>query len=124
MLAVHVRINDEATGRPVPVWLRITDPDGRHHPPLGRLADFATAPGRDVGGQVRLGSEAFAFVDGSCEARLPPGELTVEVKRGFEYSTQLRQVHLAPGQLSLRLSIGRWADWSQQGWVAGDVRAH
>src|SRR4051812_19839424 len=81
MLAVHVRINDEATNRPVAVCLRITDAAGRYCPPLGRLAEFATAPGRDVGGQVRLGAEAFAFIDGACEARLPPGTLNVEVER-------------------------------------------
>src|SRR5207249_1732147 len=121
---VHVRVNDEATGRPVPTWLRITDAQGRYLPPLGRLAEFATAPGRDVGGQVRLGGETFAFIDGACAARLPPGALHVEVERGPEYSPVSRQVSLAQGQLALRLSVGRWADPAAEGWLAGDVRGH
>lgn len=124
MLATHLRVNDEATGRPVPVRLRITDAAGAYLPPLGRLADFATDPGRDVGGHVRLGGRAHAFIDGTCEALLPPGTLTVEIDRGPEYTPVCREVGRTAGQLALRLGVRRWADHAAAGWFAGDARAH
>jgi hypothetical protein len=124
MLTVHLRVNDEATGKPVPVRLRISDEAGRYYPPLGQLADFATAAGQDVGDQVRLGQRCFAFIDGTCEARLPAGPLTIEVSRGPEYSPLSRRVVLGAGKMAIRLAIERWTDASKDGWFAGDVRAH
>jgi hypothetical protein len=124
MFTVHVRVNDESTGKPVPVRLRITDSAGNYYPPLGRLSDFAVAPGVDVGGQVQLGHARYSFIDGTCEVRLPAGPLNVEVGCGPEYLPLLRQVVLAAGKLSLRLAIQRWAEPGKDGWFAGDVRAH
>ena len=124
MLTVHVRITDSATGKPTPVRLRITDAAGVYHPPLGRYAHFRTGPGEDVGGQVRLDGQAFAYIDGACEVRLPPGPLTVEISRGPEYVPVRRQTTLAPGQISLRLAIDRWTDERPAGWFSGDIRAH
>ena len=54
MLTVHVRVIDQASAQPVPVRLRISDAAGVSYPPLGRLVDFTTAPGQNVGGQVLL----------------------------------------------------------------------
>jgi hypothetical protein len=124
MQNVHVRINDESTHQPIPVRLRISDDAGTHYPPLGRLADFTTTPGVDVGGQVRLGHERFAFIDGTCEVRLPPGTLNVEAANGFEHVPLVTRVQLAAGKLSLRLSLQRWTDWSKDDWYSGDIRAH
>jgi hypothetical protein len=124
MQTVHLRINDEATGKPLPVRLRITDDAGTCYPPLGRLADFATESGVDVGGQVRLGHECFAFIDGTCEVRLPPGPLNIEASHGFEYSPLQNRIDLTPGKMSLRFAMQRWTDWSKDGWFAGDMRAH
>src|SRR5262249_51835311 len=73
---------------------------------------------------VLLGARAFAYIDGSCEVRLPPGPVTVEVSKGPEYTPLVREVPLAAGQLSLRLSIERWTDWREQGWYPGDMRVH
>ena len=124
MLTVHLRVNDEATGKPIPVRLRITDDRGTCYPPLGRLADFATAPGVDVGGQVRLGGKSFAFIDGTCEARLPAGPLNIEASRGFEYAPLEARAVLGAGQMALRFALARRTDWSKDGWFAGDMRAH
>ena len=41
MLTVHIRVNDEATGRPTPVRLGVTGPDGTYYAPFGRVAEFA-----------------------------------------------------------------------------------
>jgi hypothetical protein len=122
MLTVHVRINDAATGKPTPVRLRITDAAGNSHVPFGRLAHFATDPCVDVGGQVRLGTQDFAYI-GACEVRLPAGELHVEAHKGPEYAPVQQQVSLGPGKISLRLTIHRWTDWRPDGWYSGDTRA-
>jgi hypothetical protein len=85
MQTVHVRVNDAATGRPTPCRLRITGPDGTYYAPFGRLAEFATNMGVDVGGNVLIEHEAHAYIDGTCEVSLPPGRLTVTVSKGPEY---------------------------------------
>jgi hypothetical protein len=124
MQTVHVRVIDGGTNKPTPVRIRFTDASGQYHAPLGRLADFPTGPGEEVGGQVRVSGRPWAYIDGACEVRLPPGQITVEVSKGVEYTSVFREVQLAAGQLALRLTIDRWIDPRPVGWHAGDVRAH
>jgi hypothetical protein len=123
LLSVHVRINDAATSKPTPVRLRLFDAAGAYRPPFGRLAEFATSPSQDVGGQLRLGGERFAYLDGAGEVHLPPGPVTVEATKGPEYAPLRRTVTLGQGQISLRLAIDRWADLRADGWYSGDTRA-
>jgi hypothetical protein len=119
-----VRVSDAATRQPTPVRLRLVDAAGVCHMPFGRLAEFATGPGEDVGGQVQLGGDAFAYIDGACEVRLPPGPIRVQVRKGPEYIPLDREVVLGSGKISLRLEIERWLDPHPQGWYAGDCRVH
>jgi hypothetical protein len=124
MLTVHVRVSDATTGQPTPVRMRLVDTGGICRMPFGRLAEFATGPGEDVGGQVRLGDSGFAYIDGICEVRLPPGPVRVEVSKGPEYLPIRREVVLGPGKIALRLSIEHVLDWRSRGWYCGDGRAH
>src|SRR5262249_47364110 len=93
----------------------------RSFAPLGRLDEFATAPGSDAGGHLLLGSQRFYYTDGTCEVRLPPGEVAVEVHKGPEYAPIQKVVTLAPGQVSLRLAVERWTDLRPRGWYSGDT---
>lgn len=124
MLTVHVRINDAATGKPTPVRLCITGSDGRYYPPLGRLADFAVGRNEDVGGNLLLLGRAWSVIDGTCEVPLPPGPLSVEISKGFEYLPQKTEVVLGPGKMALRFQVERWTDLRAEGWYSGDARAH
>lgn len=124
MLTVHVRISESGTGRPTPVRLRLVDAAGVCRMPFGRLAEFATEAGVDVGGQVRLDDSAFAYIDGICEVHLPPGPVRVQVSKGPEYVPIDREVVLAPGKIALRLTIERALDWRSRGWYSGDGRVH
>lgn len=124
MNTVHVRITDAATGKPTPARVRFLDAAGRTLVPFGRLAEFATGPGEDVGGNLLLGAERFVYVDGACEIRLPAGAVTVEAYKGPEYAPQRRQLTLGAGQISLRLALERWIDLRAEGWYAADSRAH
>jgi hypothetical protein len=123
MLPVHVRVND-ASGKPTPVRVRFLDAQGAGRVPFGRLAEFATGAGEDVGGHLCLGDESFVYIDGTCEVPLPAGAVRVEVFKGPEYVPLRREVVLGPGKMALRLAVERWADLRGEGWLAGDTRAH
>jgi hypothetical protein len=121
-LPVHIRINDAATGQPTPVRISLYDANGWYCPPFGRAAPFATGSGVEVGGHLALGGQGFFYIDGTCEAELEPGELTVEVSKGPEYTPLRTVVRIAPGQISLRLAIKRWTNLRAQGWYSGDTQ--
>jgi hypothetical protein len=123
MLTVHIRVADGATGKPTPVRARFTGPADETYVPFGRVAGFPTEVGEDVGGHLLLGHKRFVYLDGGGEVRLPAGApVTVEVTKGPEYSSLLREVKLGPGQISLRFAIDRWTDLRPEGWYGGDTR--
>lgn len=122
MLTVHVRVSDAATSQPTPARLRLIDAAGVCRMPFGRLTEFATEAGADVGGQVRLGDAAFAYIDGICEVHLPPGPVRVQVSKGPEYLPIDREVVLGPGKIAIRLTLDRALDWHSRGWYSGDGR--
>src|SRR5438477_841183 len=107
---IHVRVNDAATGQPTPVRIRFTNPAGEYFAPLGRLTEFATGDNEDVGGNLQLGSQRYAYIDGTCEIELPPGPIRVEIHKGPEYEPRFLEVLLKPGQRALRTTIERWID--------------
>jgi hypothetical protein len=125
MLTVHLRINDATTGKPTPVRLRITGPDGETYAPLGRSADFPTGRNEAVGGHLKLGGERWFYIDGTCEVPLPAGiPLRIQAVKGPEYRPLDDKVTLGSGQLSLRLAISRILDWRAKGYRPGDTRCH
>jgi hypothetical protein len=117
-------VNDAATGQPTPCRLRFTGEDGAYYAPFGRLTEFATGVGEDVGGNLLLANKRYAYIDGSCEVALPAGVVNVDVTKGFEFAPLQDQVQLKKGQLSLRLAIKRWSDARQDRWYSGDARVH
>ncbi|HMF16344.1 MAG TPA: CehA/McbA family metallohydrolase [Gemmataceae bacterium] len=121
---VHVRVNDAQTGQPTPVRIRFTDAAGNYYAPFGRLTEFATGVNQDVGGNLQLGKAKYAVIVGTCEIALPPGPITIDIKKGFEYRPLHQEIHLGPGQLSLRFNLVRWLDLRNEGWYSGDGRAH
>ncbi len=123
MQTVHVRVNDAATGKPTPCRIRFTDAEGRYYAPFGRLTEFSTNDGEDVGGNLLLGDKKYAYIDGACEIRLPDGVIRVEASKGFEYKPLEETVRLVAGKLALRFTLHRWADLRSEGWYSGDAWA-
>jgi hypothetical protein len=125
MLTVHLRVNDVATGRPTPVRLRVSGPDGTYFAPFGRPAEFARGRNEDVGGNLLVVRDRFCYIDGSCEIKLPNGvPLRVQATKGPEYEPLDEAVILGPGQVALRFAVRRWSDVRADGWHPGDTRAH
>ncbi len=121
---VHIRVTDSSTGQATPARVRFTDRAGVYYAPLGRLTDFATGPNHDVGGNVMIDGQPWAYIDGSCEIDLPPGPINVAINKGPEYRPFVQTVPLKPGQLAMRFTLERWLDLAALGWYAGDGRAH
>ncbi len=125
MLTVHLRVNDAATGQPTPVRLRVSGPDGTYFAPFGHAAEFAWGRNEDVGGNLLVGPDRFAYIDGSCEIQLPAGvPLRVQATKGPEYEPLDQTVVLGPGKMALRFAVRRWSNLRADGWYAGDTRAH
>ena len=125
MLTVHLRINDAATGKPTPVRVRVSGPDGTQYAPLGRSVEFPTRRNEAVGGGVAVGGERWLYIDGACEIALPAGvPLRVQAAKGPEYTPLDETVTLGAGQMALRFAITRWADSRADGWVSVDTRCH
>ena len=124
-LTVHVRVNDVATGQPTPCRLRIAGLNGEYYPPFGRQVEFPLGRNEEVGGQVSHFAKEFAFIDGSCEIRLPSGvPLDVEITKGLEYEPCRERITLGPGKMSLRFGLKRWVDSRSDGWLSADTRCH
>src|SRR5690348_1836368 len=124
---VHVRVVDDATGRPVPCRVHFRSAEGIPYQPHGHhnhVAQNLRSWHYDVGGDVRLGQRSYAYIDGTCQGWLPRGDVVVDVARGFEYEPLRQTVRIEPGQRELTLRIGRVADMAAEGWWSGDSHVH
>jgi hypothetical protein len=121
---LHVSVVDEATGQPTAVRIRFLGPKGDYLPPYGHPAVVNTNWFEDEGGNIVLGGETYAYVDGRLQIELPVGDVLVEMHKGFEYAPVRRKITIAPGQRELRLSIGRMTNLREQGYVTADTHVH
>jgi len=124
---VHVRVVDDASGRPVPCRVHFRSAAGIPYQPHGYHNHVTQNLGSwhyDVGGDTRLGQRTYAYIDGTCQGWLPRGEVVVDVTRGFEYEPLHQTVRIEPGQRELTLRIGRFADMAAEGWWSGDSHVH
>ena len=53
---------------------------------------------------------SFAYVDGTFMVDLPPGEVYLEMTKGFEYQAVRQKLEIKPGQRELTLEIPRLAN--------------
>lgn len=121
---VHVRVEDEATGRPLGCRVHFRSPHGAYFAPHGHQADVNTAWFEDMGGDCKVRGVPYAYIDGTCQIELPVGPVLVEVARGFEYAPLRQQLEIKPGQRHLGLKIGRAFDMKQFHFYSGDTHVH
>ena len=114
MLTVHLRLHEGS--EVVPGRLRLVA-QGEVRWPLGR---FAT----DRESTLDTPEGLYAYIDGPCEVRLPPGPFHLSAHAGPLRVPLQREHALAAGQLALRFSLDRHADPRSRGWYASDLRVH
>jgi len=124
---VKVTIVDDGTGRPVPCRVHFRSPEGIPYAPHGHHPHVNSNMGTwhiDMGGDVRLGSISYAYIDGKCEGWLPRGDVLVDVARGYEYEPLRTKIGIAPGQQELTLRIKRMTDMNAERYFSGDSHVH
>jgi hypothetical protein len=121
---LHVSVVDETTGQPTPVRIRFLGPRGDYLPPYGHPAVVNTNWFEDEGGNIVLGGETYAYVNGRLQIEVPVGDILVEIHKGFEYAPVRQKITISPGQRQLRLSIGRLLNMRDQGYVTADTHVH
>lgn len=118
--AVAIRVLDD-TGRPTPARVRITDANGTYHAPRGHRADFGRAYGGDV---ILDGNRRFAYVEGEFTADLPPGDIRIEVVKGYAFRLVNRSLRITPGMGPAEIRLERWFKFPAEPWYSGDVHVH
>lgn len=124
---VRVSVLDDTTGRPVPCRVHFRSPQGIPYQPHGHHNHVNSNLDTwhiDIGGDLRLGSITYAYIDGQCQGWLPRGEVIVDIARGFEYEPLRTRVQIEPGQRELTLRLKRWTDLNARRWFSGDSHVH
>ncbi len=121
---IHFRVLDGGTKQPTPVRLALRSKEGRYLPPYGHRTEINDEWFEDYGADVKLMDTSFAYVDGTFQVELPPGEVYVEMTKGFEYQAVRQKVEIQPGQSELTLEIPRLTNLRTRGWVTADTHTH
>jgi len=121
---IHGRVLDPDTKRPTAVRLAFRSKEGRYIPPYGHRTEINDGWFQDYGADVKLMDTSFAYVDGTFQVELPPGEVYLEMTKGFEYQAVRRKLEIQPGQRELTVEIPRLTNLRSKGWVTADTHTH
>ena len=121
---VDVEIVDRTTGERVPGRVRFTAADGRYLPPVGHRDEINPAFFEDTGGDLILGTSAYAYVPGGFAIDLPVGGVDVEVVGGFDRVPHRARIEVDPSTRRLELPLDRAIDLHAGRWVTADTHVH
>jgi hypothetical protein len=124
---LQLRIVDRATDAPTYCRVNVIGADGNYYEPTDNpLAAWSLQRlgNRKFKGPFRYYGWFF-YSDGEDTIRVPAGEVTVEVWKGFEYRPVRQVVTVAAGEARpVTLHIERTLDMAAKGWYSGDPHIH
>ncbi len=123
-IRVRVELVDAAIGEPVPARVRFVAADGRYLPPLGHRDEVNPGLYEDLGADVLLGHDVYAYVPGVFDIDLPPGRVEVEIVHGFDYRPLVASIDVQPSTRTLPLTLEPVLDLRSRGWVTADPHVH
>jgi hypothetical protein len=121
---LKVKIVEEATGRPTPVRVRLTQVNGVVAP----LPDKAVAVMYglwDHADGYGFQPDSSFYSAGSFAVDLPPGTYRLSLSKGNEYLAQQQEVQIKAGRtLRKKYRLSRWINMPARGWYSGDDHIH
>ena len=122
---VSFEVRDAETGALTPSRVHLRTRQGRYLPPVGHRQEVNDRWFEDFGADLRLGRTNYAYVPGSFQVRLPPGEVFLEVVKGFEYEPVRLVVRPeTKAATPVVVKLKRSADVRRRGWIAADTHVH
>lgn len=125
--SIDVRILDE-NKHPTPVRVRFTNLEGQYFAPDGHQADFpitqASVPESEEQDLIMDGERRFAYVEGVFSIKLPPGQIRMEILKGFRYKIYDDTLNLAETEGRLEIQLEKWVELPEDNWYSGDVHVH
>jgi hypothetical protein len=124
---LNLRVVDAATDQPTYCRVNVIGPDGNYYEPethaqqpwsLQRLGN------RKEKGPFRYYGWFF-YCDGEEPIRVPAGDCSIEVWKGFEYRPARQTLSLAAETTQeVAITLERTLDMAAQGWYSGDPHIH
>jgi TolB protein len=122
MVRILITVLDPS-GKPTAARVSVTGEDGRAYAP-----DDAWMHADDSFVRSERPFEAHYFhISGTAKLDVPPGSVTVEAMKGFEYRAAAQTVHIAADEtakLTIRLQPLNVPHDPRSRWVSGDVHVH
>ncbi|MBM3853697.1 MAG: hypothetical protein FJ399_11160, partial [Verrucomicrobia bacterium] len=122
---LRLRIVDAASGQPVSATVCVNR--GAQEPDDHPLALFSLRRSANrLKGAIRSREIPYYFyADGGCTVRVPPGPVTVEVRKGYEYRpSEVTLMAAAREALEIEVRLARSIDMAALGWYSGDTHIH
>jgi hypothetical protein len=121
---MQIKVIDKSTGSPTPARVHFATPRGEYIAPYGHHEQINPNWFEDYGADVIANGRNYAYVSGEFTSDMPVGEMFVEINKGYEYTPIRKKINIRPGQKELKLTIDRWTDQRETGWVTADTHVH
>lgn len=121
---VRVTVTTGDAGETTPARVRFLAEDGRYLPPVGHRDEVNPGLFEDMGTDLILGRDTYAYVPGAFEIDLPIGAVAVEVVKGFDHRPARMTVTVEPSTSHLAIPLERPIDLRPDGWVTADPHVH
>jgi hypothetical protein len=122
---VRLVVTDRSSGKPVAVKLHVHGEAGEYLAPVDRHRIPNTFWYEDWSvDYVNSGSHFCTYIPGETVIDLPPGNVYVEISKGFEIAPIRKIVNVAPSTEELRFEVERVLPWRDRGWVTADTHVH
>jgi hypothetical protein len=109
----EAHVVDDLTGQPLAARVAVTDAHGK----------FVEIEGDHA--HVDYLQKRWCYFDGEFSLVLPPGGVSLEIRRGFEtLPLSIRLADDGGGAVERTLRLRRWIDMRAQGYLQGDIHAH
>jgi hypothetical protein len=122
--SVRTRVRILLDGAEAPARVRFVAADGRYLPPVAHRDEVNPGLYEDNGGDVVLAGATYAYVPGAFDIDLPPGQVDLEVVRGFDCRPVRRRLVVDGGPEAVEIPLERALDLAADGWVSADPHVH
>ena len=120
-----IRVIDGATGKQASATVSVNG--GAQEPDSDPYGLYSLRrSGNRLKGPIRFRPlKPYFYTDGKFQVRVPPGQATLDIGKGYEYAPCKLSLNVAAGDtLELEAMLERWIDMSGSGWYSGDTHIH